>query len=94
MTFEEIEAVVRRLDGRGIASADIRIGSARLTLRFAAEVKPEQVPAEPPPALAVAPSPGRFRSVHPLETAPRFAAGDRIVKGETIAYDELIKSWE
>ena len=88
MTFEEIEAVVRRLDGRGIASADIRIGSARLTLRFAAEAKPEPAPVEPPPALAVAPSPGRFRSIHPLETAPRFAEGDRIAKGETIAYVE------
>jgi biotin carboxyl carrier protein len=88
MTFEEIEAVVRRLDGRGVATADIRIGPARLKLRFAAEERPEPVLAEPPPALATAPSPGRFRGMHPLEAAPRFAEGDRIGKGETIAYVE------
>ena len=88
MTFEEIEAVVRRLDGRGIATADIRIGPARLRLRFAGEERPEPVPAELPAALATAPSPGRFRCKHPLETAPRFAEGDRIGKGETIAYVE------
>ena len=41
-----------------------------------------------PRRRAVAPSPGRFRSIHPLETAPRFAEGDRIAKGETIAYVE------
>lgn len=88
MTFEEIEAVVRRLDDRGIASADIRVGPARLRLRFAAEERPDPAPTEPPSALAVAPSPGRFRRLHPLETAPRFADGDRVRQGETIAYVE------
>ena len=88
MTFEEIEAVVRRLDNRGIASADIRVGGARLRLRFAAEERPDPVPTEPPPPLAVAPSPGRFRPLHPLEMAPRFAEGDRVRKGEAIAYVE------
>lgn len=88
MTFDEIEAIVRRLDGRGIATADIRIGPARLTLRFAAEERSEPVPTEPLTALAAAPSPGRFRPRHPLETAPRFAEGDRVKKSETIAYVE------
>ncbi|PKR90105.1 hypothetical protein CXZ10_01570 [Pleomorphomonas diazotrophica] len=88
MTFDEIEAIVRRLDNRGIASADIRIGAARLKLRFAGEEPTEAAPLEPPPALAAAPSPGRFRSRHPLQTNPRFAEGDRVRKGETIAYVE------
>lgn len=88
MTFDEIEAIVRRLDSRGIASADIRVGAARLKLRFADEELSEPIVAEPPPALAAAPSPGRFRSKHPLESKPRFAEGDRVRKGETIAYVE------
>ncbi|SCM72408.1 putative Biotin/lipoyl attachment domain-containing protein [uncultured Pleomorphomonas sp.] len=88
MTFEEIEAIVRRLDGRGIAAADIRVGAARLKLRFAAEEASEPAPAEPPPPLAAAPSPGRFRPVHPLENAPRFAEGDRVGKGDVIAFVE------
>ncbi|PIP00712.1 acetyl-CoA carboxylase biotin carboxyl carrier protein subunit [Pleomorphomonas carboxyditropha] len=88
MTFEEIEAIVRRLDGRGIAAADIRVGAARLKLRFAAEEASEPTPAEPPPPLAAAPSPGRFRPMHPLENASRFAEGDRVEKGDVIAFVE------
>jgi len=88
MTFEEIEAIVRRLDGRGIAAADIRTATARLKLRFAESEVPEPIPDEPPPALVVAPSPGRFRPVHPLTGAPRFSEGDRVAKGETIAFVE------
>ncbi len=88
MTFEEIEAAVRRLDNSGIATADLCVGAARLRLRFAADERPEPVPIEPPPALVVAPSPGRFRPCHPLEMALRFAEGDRVRKGETIAYVE------
>lgn len=88
MTFEEIEAIVRRLDGQGIAAADIRVGTARLRLRFVAEDRPEPTPSEPTPSLAAAPSPGRFRPLHPLEGLPRFSEGDRVRKGETIAYVE------
>ncbi|MCM5555570.1 hypothetical protein [Pleomorphomonas sp. NRK KF1] len=88
MTFEEIEAIVRRLDNRGIASADIHVGAARLRLRFAVEERPDPAPTEPSPALAAAPSPGRFRPLHPLEMASRFADGDRVRQGETIAYVE------
>ncbi len=88
MTFEEIEAVVRRLDDKGIATADIRVGPARLRLRFVTEEKPEPAPIEPPAPLIAAPSPGRFRPRHPLEAAPRFAEGDRLRKGEVIAYVE------
>lgn len=88
MTFDEIEAIVRRLDGEGIATADIRVGAARLKLRFIGEERPEPPQTDPPPALATAPSPGRFRPRHPLEYAPRFAEGDRVAKGETIAYVE------
>lgn len=88
MTFEEIEVIVRKLDGQGIATAEIRIGPARLKLRFAGEVAEETAPTVPPTALAIAPSPGRFRPQHPLEGAPRFSEGDRVGKGETIAYVE------
>jgi biotin carboxyl carrier protein len=88
MTFEDIEAIVRQLDGRGIAAAEIRVGTARLKLRFADKETPETIPAEPAPFLAAAPSPGRFRPVHPLENTSRFAEGDRVRKGETIAYVE------
>ncbi len=88
MTFEEIEAIVRKLDGQGIASAEIRVGSASLKLRFVSEVAEETAPTDPPPALAAAPSPGRFRSVHPLEVAPRFSEGDWVGKGDIIAYVE------
>ncbi len=88
MTSEEIEAIVRRLDGRGVAAADIRVGAARLSLRFADEEAPDPIPVEPPPSLAAAPSPGRFRPVHPLDGAPRFSEGDRVEKGETIAFVE------
>lgn len=88
MTFEEIEAIVRKLDGQGIASAEIRDGAAKLRLRFAAEAAEEPALTAPPPSLATSPSPGRFRSVHPLENAPRFSEGDRVDKGDTIAYVE------
>lgn len=88
MTFEEIEAVVRRLDGQGIASADIRAGGAHLRLRFASEEAFEPAPAERPSSPVAAPSPGRFRPVHPLEGAPRFAPGDVVRQGETIAFIE------
>ncbi len=88
MTFEDIEIIVRRLDGHGIATADIRVGTARLKLRFAGKEVSGPVPAEPPRPLAAAPSPSRFRPVHPLDDAPRFAEGDRVRKGETIAYVE------
>jgi len=88
MTFEEIEAIVRRLERLGIPSADIRAGDAHLRLRFATEAAVEPVLAEPSPAFATAPSPGRFRPAHPLESAPRFAEGDHVGKGETIAFIE------
>lgn len=88
MTFEEIEAIVRKLDGQGVATAEIRVGSARLKLRFVGEFAEETAPTVPPPALATAPSPGRFQPVHPLESAPRFSEGDRVGKGEAIAYVE------
>lgn len=88
MTFEEIEAVVRRLDGQGIATADIRAGKAYLRLRFAPEETSEPTPPEPPPSRAASPSPGRFRPVHPLEGTPRFAPGDIVRQGETIAFVE------
>ena len=48
---------------------------------------PPPSPAEPPPFVA-APSPGRVRLCHPLEQAPRFSEGDRIGKGETVAFVE------
>lgn len=88
MTFEQIEAIVRRLDGQGIAAADIRAGKAHLRLRFAKVELAEPVSAEPLPALAAAPSPGRFRSAHTLEGAPRFAEGARVKKGETLGFVE------
>lgn len=88
MTFDEIEAIVRRLENRGIASANIRVGTARLRLRFTAEAVAEPTSPEPPPSLATSPSPGRFRPTHPLEGAPRFVPGDRVGKGETIAFVE------
>lgn len=88
MTFAEIEAIVRRLDGQDIASADIRVGAAMLKLRFSDKEAADPVPAEPPPILAGAPSPGRFRPVHPLENAPRFSQGQAVGKGETIAFVE------
>ncbi|WP_370678100.1 hypothetical protein [Pleomorphomonas sp. PLEO] len=88
MTFEEIEAVVRRLDGQGLATVNIRSGTAHLRLRFATEEASVPVLAEPPPTFATASSPGRFRSAHPLEGAPRFSEGDQIAKGETIAFVE------
>ena len=88
MTFEEIAGFVRQLAGKGIATADIRVGAARLTLRFITGEATEPAPAGPPPSLATAPSPGRFRPVHPLEGTPRFSEGDRVRKGETIAFVE------
>jgi biotin carboxyl carrier protein len=88
MTFEEIETIVRRLDGQGIATVNICSGEVHLRLRFATEAAAEPVPAEPPPAFATAPSPGRFRPAHPLEGAPSFAEGDQVGKGETIAFIE------
>lgn len=53
----------------------------------APETPTERSPAEPPPFVA-APSPGRVRLCHPLEPAPRFSKGDRIGKGETVAFVE------
>lgn len=88
MTFEEIEAIVRKLDGQGIASAEIRDGAAKLRLRFVAEAAEEPDSIAPPPALATSPSPGRFRPVHPLESAPRFSEGDWVGKGDIMAYVE------
>lgn len=88
MTFDEIELVVRRLDGQGIAAADIRVGSARLKLRFVARTASEPAPVAQPESLVAAPSPGRFRAAHPLEGAPRFSRGERVEKGETIAFVE------
>ncbi|WP_051228821.1 hypothetical protein [Pleomorphomonas oryzae] len=88
MTFEEIEAIVRRLDGQGIATADIRAGRAHLRLRFASEEASEPSPLEPPLSRVASPSPGRFRPVHPLEGTPRFAPGEVVRQGETIAFVE------
>lgn len=88
MTFEEIEAVVRRLDGQGVATVNIRSGEAHLRLRFATAQASQPVPAELPPALVTAPSPGRFRPVHPLEGTPHFAPGAIVRQGETIAFVE------
>ncbi len=51
------------------------------------EMPTERLPAEPPPFVA-APSPGRVRLCHPLEQTPRFSEGDRIGKGETVAFVE------
>jgi biotin carboxyl carrier protein len=53
----------------------------------APETPAERSPAEPPPFVA-APSPGRVRLCHPLEGMPRFSEGDRIGKGETVAFVE------
>lgn len=86
MTFEEIEAIVRELDGQAIAAAEIRVGAARLKLRFVADATKEQASTAPPMSLATSPSPGRFQPVHPLENAPRFSEGDQIGKGDIIAY--------
>lgn len=88
MTFEEIETIVRRLDGQRVATVNICSGKAHLRLRFATEEASEPVPAEPPPSFATASSPGRFRPAHPLEGAPRFSEGDQVGKGETIAFVE------
>ncbi|MBS1166937.1 MAG: biotin/lipoyl attachment protein [Proteobacteria bacterium] len=89
MTFEEIETIVRRLDGQHVATVNIRSGEAHLRLRFATAQASQSVPVEPPPALVMAPSPGRFRPEHPLEGAPRFSEGDQVGKGETIAFIEV-----
>lgn len=84
MTFEEIEAIVRRLDDAGVDAADIRVGSARLRLRFSATA-----PAAPPERRRLAaPAPGRFCPLHPLDDTPRFADGDAVPAGEVVAYVE------
>lgn len=53
----------------------------------APEAPAERPSAEPPPFVA-APSPGRVRLCHPLEPAPCFSEGDRVSKGETVAFVE------
>lgn len=82
MTFEEIEAIVQSLDGRGIGEVDITVGTAHLKLRFGAD-RPSAERTE-----IVAPAPGRFRQVHPLDDAPRFAEGDAIRAGDIVAFIE------
>ncbi|WP_053239606.1 biotin/lipoyl-containing protein [Pleomorphomonas koreensis] len=47
-----------------------------------------QLAAEPPPPFVAAPSPGRVRLCHPLDAAPRFSEGDRVGKGDTVAFVE------
>lgn len=82
MTFEEIEAIVGSLDGRGIDEVEITAGTTRLKLRFGA------APLAASTTTLAAPSPGRFRPMHPLETAPRFALGDAIHAGDIVAFVE------
>jgi len=82
MTFEEIEAIVMEFDERGIDHADLRIGTARLRLRFA---RPSERPHASPLA---APTPGRFRPSHPLEAGPRFSVGDAVRTGDIVAFIE------
>ena len=82
MTFEEIEAIVQSVDGRGIDMVEIKVGTAHLKLRFGAE---RQSTARPE---IVAPAPGRFRPTHPLGDAPRFAEGDAVRNGDIVAFVE------
>jgi len=83
MTFEEIEAIIMGLDGQGIDHADLRIGTARLRLRFAHPS--EQAHACP----LAAPTPGRFRRSHPLESGPRFSEGAVVRAGDVVAFIEV-----
>ncbi len=82
MTFEEIEAIVQSVDGRGIDAVEITVGTAHLKLRFGAD-RPSNTVAE-----IVAPAPGRFRQTHPLDDAPHLAEGDDIRAGDIVAFVE------
>lgn len=82
MTFEEIEAIVQSLDGRGIDAVEITVGTAHLKLRFGAD-RPSTARPE-----IVAPAPGRFRQTHPLGDAPRLAEGDAVRTGDIVAFVE------
>lgn len=82
MTFEEIEAIVQSLDGRGVDAVEISVGTAHLKLRFGAE---RQSTARPE---IVAPAPGRFRQTHPLDGAPRYSDGDVLRAGDIVAFVE------
>lgn len=82
MTFEEIEAIVLSLDGRGIDRVELTVGAARLTLRFGGDTAPVG------PSPLAAPSPGRFRPRHPLEAGPRFLDGEAVHTGDVVAFVE------
>jgi biotin carboxyl carrier protein len=78
MMFDEIEALVRRLDSEGADRFEGEIGGARIRLIFESESAPIS-----------APMPGRFRSIHPSQQDRYAAEGARIEAGDIVAFLEI-----
>jgi biotin carboxyl carrier protein len=94
MTAEQIEALVRAAEGRGLAALEFAAESFKLSVVFEREQEPgnapsvqapRAVPLLPPQTAIVSPGVGLFRLRHPVGGAvPK--RGDRLAAGATVAF--------
>ncbi|MGU7772567.1 acetyl-CoA carboxylase biotin carboxyl carrier protein [Burkholderia sp. MR1-5-21] len=92
MNVDTLAWLVRRLATTSIETFEYKDDSGHILLRFgspsssSATALPDVPPSRAQETAIVAPRVGHFFSTHPLEARPLVVAGDRVAKGQHVAF--------